>query len=58
VQIYNNSSVGKIFFHSYEGILKMKAFINESIKEFLPETGYYDRNIERIILKIVDLRLV
>jgi hypothetical protein len=35
VQIYNNSSVGKIFFHSYGCIYEMKAFINETLKESL-----------------------
>jgi hypothetical protein len=40
VQIYNNSSLGKIFFHSYEGKCKMKAFKNETIKESFPVTGY------------------
>jgi len=24
----------------------MKAFINETIKEFIPEIGYYDRNTQ------------
>lgn len=34
----------------------MKAFINESIKEFIPETGYYSGIIEMGILEIVDLQ--
>jgi hypothetical protein len=35
----------------------MKGIINERIKEFIAETGYYDGIIERGIHKIVDLLL-
>jgi hypothetical protein len=35
----------------------MKGIINERIKEFITETGYYDGNKQLEILKIMDLWL-